>query len=312
MRRCRVVSKCLVVLTVVTAVLSGPAAASATSRRTGGGGARSGPLHGATSVTTTFHYGADPLQTVTVYTGPRPNGAAVVLVHGGGFTSSAKEALQLSTNARSLVSFGDTVFVVNYRDDGGGLGIADQVADVVAGVEWTIADAPEVGADPADVSIIGGSSGGLLAEDAAEQLDTAAPGTVHAVVSLSGTADFATAIAYWSGLGGSLAAQHLKGLVATLGCTVTKKKHVATYSCPSALESAYSPDQQVTPTDCAAHWLILNGMTEEQPTSQAVAMDDALVAQGCPETLDLFPDSAHGYDYWTNRLHEIQSVITAP
>jgi len=69
-----------------------------------------------------------------------------------------------------------------------------------------------------------------------------------------------------------------------------------------ALEAQYSPDLQVTSSNCPAQWLIVNGTDEIQPTSQAVALDDALVAQGCPQTLDIFPDTAHSFDYWTVEL----------
>ena len=260
---------------------------------------------------TTVSYGTDPLQTMTVFAGPHPNGRAVVMVHGGGFRSSVRDPLKLATNARSLASQGDTVFDVNYRSDVAGVGIADQVADVVAGIRLTIADARTFGADPARLAVIGGSSGGLLAADAAEELNTLAPGTVRSVVTLSAPTDFASALSYWEGVGGSLGKTHLKDLTGTLACTVVTVKHVTTYDCPAALEAQYSPDLQVTSSNCPAQWLIVNGTDEIQPTSQAVALDDALVAQGCPQTLDIFPDTAHSFDYWTVELPEIESALAA-
>jgi acetyl esterase/lipase len=260
---------------------------------------------------TVYSYGSDALQTVTVYRPTAVNGDSVVLVHGGGFRSSAGDASKLATEADSLAAFGDTVFVVNYRDDTGGVGIADQVADVVAGTEWSVAHAAGFGADPATLSVVGGSSGGLLAADAAEQLDASSPGAVRSVVTLSGTMDFATAFSYWQSLTGPLAQLHLTNLSTVLGCTVVSHKHVKTYTCPSATEVRYSPDQQVTGTDCPTHWLILNGLTEEQPTSQAVGMDDALAGAGCAHTLDLFADSAHAFDYWSVVLSQVQGTIAA-
>ncbi len=272
-------------------------------------GAASAPPVAATVTQATGTYGPYALQTVTVYSGAHPNGRTVVMVHGGGFNSTAKDATKLTGNAGPLVADGDTVFDVNYRDDTGGVGIAEQVSDVVAGIEWSMAAAPTYGADPGALSVIGGSSGGLLVADAAEILNDQAPGTVRTVVTLSSPADFTSALAYWITLGGSLAQLHIKDLTGTLGCTVTKAKHVKTYDCPAALETEYSPDQQVTSANCTDQWLILNGTDEDQPTAQAVAMDDALAAAGCPQTLDIFPDTAHGYDYWNVVLPLVRAAI---
>jgi acetyl esterase/lipase len=260
---------------------------------------------------TTVSYGSDPLQTETVFAGTHPNGRSVVMVHGGGFRSSVRDAIKLATNARSLVAEGDTVFSVNYRSDVGGVGIADQVADVVAGIRLAIADAPTFGADPSRLAVIGGSSGGLLAADASEELNTLVPGTVRSVVTLSAPTDFATALTYWEGVGGSLGKVHINDLTGTLGCTVVTVNHVTTYDCPAPLEALYSPDQQVTSSNCPAQWLIVNGTAEIQPMSQATALDEALVAQGCPQTLDIFADTAHSYDYWTAVLPTIEAALAA-
>jgi acetyl esterase/lipase len=250
-------------------------------------------------------YGSDPLQTVGVYRSTAPNGASVVLVHGGGFRSSAHDALGLATNAHNLTADGDTVFVVNYRSDTDGVGIAGQTADVVSGTQWVIANAASFGAKPSDLTVIGGSSGGLLTGDAVEDLNDIHPGTVNTVITLSGTEDFATALAYWSTYPGPEGKQHMKDLTGTLGCP---KSGVG---CSAALENEYSPDRQASSTNCAAQWIIFNGNAESQPTSQAMAMDNALIAARCPQTLDIFPDTAHAFDYWNTVLPQIQAAIKA-
>jgi len=260
---------------------------------------------------TTFSYGTAALQTVTVYRPTTPTGPSVVLVHGGGFRSSAGEARKLAIYADNLAADGDTVFVVNYRTDAGGVGIAGQVADVVAGTQWTLAHAAGFGARPDRLTIIGGSSGGLLAEDATLQLDAAAPGTVKAVISLSGTQDFATAFSYWLAIPGPAAQLHVTNLADVLGCTYVRINHVRTYTCPMAVETRYSPDLQVVAADCPAQWLILNGDNEEQPVAQARAMADALTAAGCQDSLDIFHDSAHAFDYWFTVLNQLQATIAA-
>ena len=171
------------------------------------------------------------------------------------------------------------------------------------GVEWTITEAPTFGADPGDLTLIGGSSGrspGRGRRRAARPRRHRAPW--HGVVSLSGPADFATAIAYWAGLGGSVAALHLKDLVATLGCTVAKKHHEKTYDCPART----GVDLQPGPA----------GDTGGLPRRLAHPERDGRGTAGgpggghgrrprrpsCPQDLDVFPDTAHGYDYWTVEL----------
>ena len=159
--------------------------------------------------------------------------------------------------------------------------------------------------------MIGGSSGGLLVADAVEELDDRAPGTVQTVVTLSSPTDFASALAYWTALGGPTAQLHLKDLTGTLGCTLTEHEHVKTYTCPTGLETQYSPDLQVTPESCAPQWLIFNSADEVQPTSQATAMDAALQAQGCAQRLTIVPGTAHAFDYWSTELAAIQLAVAA-
>jgi acetyl esterase/lipase len=256
--------------------------------------------------TVTIHtYGSNALQTVTVYSTSQPNKTSVVMIHGGGFRSSALDAKNMATDANKLGSYGDTVFVVNYRDDTSGVGIADQVADVVNGTKWVINHASGYGANPHYLTILGGSSGGLLAGDAAEELNSAHKGTVRTVITLSGTEDFSTALAYWSAYPGSVGKQHMKDLTGTLGCPSTG------VGCSKTLEKQYSPDQHVTKGHCASHWLIFNGDHEQQPTSQATAMDHALIAAGCAQTLDIFADTAHAFDYWHVVLPKIEQAIAA-
>ena len=235
------------------------------------------------------------------------------MIHGGGFTSSAADAATLADDARSLTAFGDTVFVVNYRDDTplGGTNITGQVADVVDGTMWVIDNAATFGANGDDLTLIGGSSGGLLVGDAAEELNNTSPDTVSTVITLSATEDFATALAYWSAYGGPQGALHVGNLTTVLTCPVTHSDHSTQYDCSPSLETLYSPDQQVTHGNCPDQWLIFNGNDEEQPSSQATGMDDALIAAGCPQTLSIFPDTAHAFDYWPKVLGEIQQAIAA-
>jgi acetyl esterase/lipase len=135
--------------------------------------------HGRVS-STIVNYGVDPLQTVTVYAAITPRSPMVVLIHGGGFRSSAGDAAHLATKAHSLVNAGFAVFTVNYRDDRTSGAFPNQVVDVLAGTRWAIANAAMYNADPARTTILGGSSGGTLAALAAESLGS----TVRHVIPL--------------------------------------------------------------------------------------------------------------------------------
>jgi len=251
----------------------------------------------AASQPTVQSYGTDPLQTVQAWSAPAAGAPVVVMVHGGGFRSSAGDTRKLDLKATQLSHAGFAVFNVNYRSDGATQpAFPDEVADVVAGTEWAIAHAALYGGNPTDVNLIGGSAGGTIAGDAAEQL----PGQIHAVVSLSGTNDLAAALTYWTALGGSLGKLHVKNITTALGCTP------ASCGPPAAV---WSPVTRVTPADCPAHWLVLNETTEEQPVAQADELATALATNGCQVTEDILPGSAHAYDYWKVAFSRIVSTL---
>ena len=242
-------------------------------------------------------YGADPLQTVEAWAAPGTDQPVVVIVHGGGFRSSAGDARKLALQATQLSNAGFAVFDVNYRTDSASQpAFPDEVTDVVDGTEWAIAHAADYHGNPADVNLIGGSAGGTIAADAAELL----PGQVHAVVSLSGTNDLATALAYWTQTPGKTGKLHVKNITQALGCTA------AACAAPAA---AWSPATRVTSADCPAHWLVLNERSEEQPVPQADELTAALGAAGCTVTEDVMDGTQHAYDYWSKAFPAIVSTL---
>jgi acetyl esterase/lipase len=246
-----------------------------------------------------LHYGADPLQTVSVFPASQPGSPLVVLVHGGGFRSTAGMANGLATNASQLNSGGAAVFIVNYRSTTAGYHVADQVADVVAGTRWAIAHAATYDADPGDVNLVGGSSGGLLAADAAFSLDTA-PGAVHAVVTLSAPTDLTSALAYWLTVPGHAAKIHQRNITTAVGCA-------SATTCAASATGPPSPVNLVTSSNCPQHFLVVNGTAELQPTAQADELAAALRLHGCPSTEDLLATASHGFDYWS----QVEPTIAA-
>jgi acetyl esterase/lipase len=243
-------------------------------------------------------YGTDPLQTVAAWTAPAAGAPVVVLVHGGGFRSSAGDARKLSLDATQLANDGFAVFDVNYRSDSATqTAFPNEVADVVAGTQWAVAHAATYNGDPTDVNLIGGSAGGTLVGDAAEAM----PGQIHSVASLSGTNDLGAALTYWESVAGPTGSLHVKNITRALGCS--------TKTCTAAIEAPWSPARSVTPADCPARWLVLNENAEEQPVAQADALTAALQAAGCTVTETILTGSKHAYDYWASVRTTIELEI---
>lgn len=98
--------------------------------------------------------------TATLY---RPGGdsvAAVVEVHGGGWTSNDRTANVAI--ARHLAANGIAVLSLDFRmPPEAAYPVA--VTDVAAGLRWMLTHAPDVGATPERVGLLGTSSGGHLA-----------------------------------------------------------------------------------------------------------------------------------------------------
>jgi acetyl esterase/lipase len=243
---------------------------------------------GATELSNTVQYGTDPLQTVTIYASTTPDSPAVVLIDGGGFTSSAASVDNLVPEAKRLQSDGVSAFIVNYRDDNTAPAFPHQVDDVVAGTRWVIAYAADYNAAPGNLAMVGGSAGGLLVGDAVEHLNAKAPGTVKTVLTLSSTGNLAMMLAYWSGQTGRTAANHLANILPALGCASVS-------TCPVALENKWSPDQNLKPAECPTQWLIYESHRDYEPEAGSEAMDAALQAARCDVTDTLLPGDGHGY-----------------
>ena len=232
----------------------------------------------------TSSYGTDPLQTVTLY----PAGARLaILVHGGGFRSSAMDASHLAPEAKDLQKAGITAAIVNYRDDAAAPAFPNEVDDVVAGARAAMA---LTGATR--VSLIGGSSGGTLASLAAESLGTQA----SSVFPLSGTEDLPGALAYWTAVGGKLGSLHIGNITTALG---------------GADPALYSPAALVSSALAGQTWYVYNSATEVQPVSQADAMTAALTAQGVPVTETIVPGHGHAWAYWKAIRAQVIAAVLA-
>jgi len=235
-------------------------------------------------------YGPEHLQTVDVYPASSPGSPLVVLVHGGAWRSddhawNGKEAL-------ALRAAGDAVFVVNYRSDSPTQpAFPMEVNDVIAGTEWSIHHGETYDADPRKVVYVAGSAGSTLASLAVEKLNSAEHRTIRAVVTLSGAMDFTML--------DPLDAEQAQAV----GCRST--------ACPIAKEQADGPAGHLTPHNCPADWLTINGTHERTPLSQALAMYDALRDARCRATFVQHPGHAHAWQYWDAEFSTIVSFINS-
>ncbi len=145
------------------------------------------------------HTGEREVQYMDVHQPMRPNGAAIVLAHGGGFTGGDKSNLE--SEGRRLAAQGYVVANINYRLRQSFVGfgninpeavgtVFDAAADARSAVRWLRSNARRTGIDPRRVSLVGSSAGAVLGlavgmngEDAA---DGQPSGRVCSVVSLSG------------------------------------------------------------------------------------------------------------------------------
>ena len=96
------------------------------------------------------------------------SGRAVVMVHGGAWTSN--DRLSAGVLCRHLASSGFTVFSLDFRDGRDGKHPC-AVQDITGGVRYVRARAATFEVDPDRISLIGSSSGGHLVLLAAIQPD---------------------------------------------------------------------------------------------------------------------------------------------
>ncbi|MGP0029543.1 MAG: alpha/beta hydrolase [Acidimicrobiales bacterium] len=210
------------------------------------------------------------------------NGMAIVLVHGGGWTSGDKA--EMDEVAGTFAQAGWVAFNMNYSLNG----YPNESNDVFAAIAWIRGNAATYGVDPNRIAVLGSSAGGTLAGIVATE--GAANGEpVSAVASWSGPMDLAALV------NGSQPGtyEYQQPITYVGGCTPSQ--------CPSTYDAA-SPVDHVSPG--TAPMLLANSTDEVIPLSQAQEMDNALIAAGVPQELDAVPGTQHATAY--------QSVETAP
>ena len=244
-------------------------------------------------------YGPSALETATIYSQKGPNAPIVILVHGGGWRLQKTGTTEEGTESKALQLQGFTVFNIDYDQDSPTQSAFPLETDEIAAAsEWAIANAASYGGDPANVVMLGGSAGALLVARVAEQLDAALPGTVRAVVSLSGPMNFSTLV--------QLAENkqikdksYVFSIGQALGCSSSWSL------CSPILEAEFSPALNIPASGCP-DWLLLSSEIDTTATLQADEMLSDLEEAGCSASLSLVA-KGHGFSYWgqvTGRIFE--------
>lgn len=130
---------------------------------------------------------------IDIYRPAHPNGAAVLVIAGGGYAHIAidKEAVPA---ARWLAAGGITAAVLHYRLPGGGVPVAAPFQDAQRAMRRLRADATVLGIDPARIGVLGFSAGGHLAGITATRFGDAFYAAADDIDRLSSRPDFAALI----------------------------------------------------------------------------------------------------------------------
>jgi acetyl esterase/lipase len=247
-------------------------------------------------------YGPSPGETATIYAPRAPGATTVILVHGGGWRLQ-KLATEAGYEAKSLQLQGFAVFDINYdQDSPTERAFPLETNEVAAATQWAIANAATYGANPMNVVLLGGSSGGQLAARTAELLNAAHPGTVRAVISLSGAMNFATLV--------PLAENrtikdrnYVLSIGQALGCAG------ALSTCSPEYEAEWSPASNI-PASACPDWLLFASEVDVAAESQAKEMLADLQQAECNATLELVP-TGHGFSYWPSVSKQIVAFLRA-
>ncbi|HEX8568635.1 MAG TPA: alpha/beta hydrolase [Caulobacteraceae bacterium] len=234
--------------------------------------------------------------TLTVFRPARPNGAAVLLIPGGGYIRVVIDKEGFET-ARPLNDAGVTAFVLRYRlpAEGWTRGPDVPLQDAQRAIRVIRSGAREFGIDPARVAAMGFSAGGHLAASLATRHAARVYAPVDAADTLSARPDLAALIYPVILMSGP--AVHAGSRGALIGANA-----------PQALADAYSPNTTVG-VDTPPTFLLHACDDASVPVENALAMAEALRRAKIPLETHLFEEGGHGFGL---RLAEGKPVYVWP
>lgn len=229
-------------------------------------------------------YGADPMHVMDIYPTAEPS-PVVVVVHGGRWIARDKADIHVQATAERIAEEDFAVFNINYRlatDERPGYPMMTD--DVAAAVDWIRAHASEYGGRPADINLVGGSSGAQLTARASQLINAATPGTIRRQVLLSGPMDFVRIV---RPANGEPPPDGLRvGVETYLGCSPS--------ACTDAQLTEPSPLYNIDGAT-GAPTLLVNSDREMIPLDHATDMHAALLAAGGVSSLIVLPGDGHAF-----------------
>jgi acetyl esterase/lipase len=219
---------------------------------------------------------------MAVFRPDRPNGAALLLMPGGGYRHVVvdKEGYEF---ARWAMARGFTAFVLFYRLPGEGWAAGPDVAlsDAQRSMRLIRHRARDYAIDPERVSAMGFSAGGHLCADLAARFAARTYEPVDEADTLSAKPHSAAPIYPVISMDSRYA--HAGSHALLLGPNPS-----------AALERAHSPDRNV-PDDAPPHFILHAEDDGAVPVENALLLRAALKAKGIPVETHLFADGGHGF-----------------
>ena len=219
---------------------------------------------------------------MAVFRPDRPNGAAVLLMPGGGYNHVVvdKEGYEM---ARWLVARGFTAFVLFYRlpYDGWAAGPDVCLSDAQRAMRLIRHHYAEYALEPERVAAMGFSAGGHLCADLATRFAHTTYQPVDAADALSARPHCAAPIYPVVSMNPEVA--HPGSRTKLLGAAHSP-----------ALEMAHSPDRNV-PADAPPVFLLHAEDDDVVPVENALLLRAALKARGVPVETHLFEHGGHGF-----------------
>lgn len=219
---------------------------------------------------------------IAVFRPDRPNGAAVLLIPGGGYRHVVvdKEGYEM---ARWLTARGFTAFVLFYRlpYDGWAAGPDVCLADAQRAMRLIRHRHTEFAIDPERVAAMGFSAGGHLCADLGTRFATKTYDPVDDADVLSAKPISAAPI--YPVVSMSLPDAHPGSRERLLGADPGP-----------ALEAAHSPDRNV-PADAPPFFILHAEDDDVVPVANSLLLHAALKEQGIPVEMHLFEHGGHGF-----------------
>lgn len=223
--------------------------------------------------------------TITVYKAAQPNGKAIVMCPGGGYThlATAHEGHDMAPWMNSL---GITYVVLKYRMPHGDSTVP--LADAEQAMRIVRAHAAEWGIDPGKIGVMGASAGGHLASTLATHYG-----------SKETRPDFQ--VLFYPVVSMDPAVTHMGSRDNLLGKNPSKE-----------LQDRFCNEKQVD-KDTPKAFIMLSGDDGAVPPANSIGYFNALNANGIPVSLHLYPEGGHGWGFrdsfkykrqWTGELEK--------